>query len=127
MCGYSCYCILCSKLDVTLYHFRSYVLCRFLRFEALESVLCVADCSVSSCSLHHLRSSFNSFEMINCIDVNSRLTLKLLLAPTITVILGSESHRTHCRILLSDGSGSLQTTALVSEFCTVASHLHSFI
>jgi hypothetical protein len=37
------------------------------------------------------------------------LTAKLLLAVASTVILGSESHRTHDHILLSGGSGSLQT------------------
>jgi hypothetical protein len=41
------------------------------------------------------------------------LTAKLLLALASTVILGSESHRTHDRILLSDGSGSLQTLLLI--------------
>jgi hypothetical protein len=37
------------------------------------------------------------------------LTAKLLLGLASTVILGSESHRTHDQILLPDGSGSLQT------------------
>jgi hypothetical protein len=43
--------------------------------------------------------------------VAERLTAKLLLALASTVILGSESHRTHDHILLSDGSGSLQSLA----------------
>jgi hypothetical protein len=38
------------------------------------------------------------------------LTAKLLLALASTVILGSESHGTHYHILLSDGSGSIQTS-----------------
>jgi hypothetical protein len=38
------------------------------------------------------------------------LTAKLLLALSNKVVLGSESHGTHDHILLSDGSGSLQTT-----------------
>jgi hypothetical protein len=38
------------------------------------------------------------------------MTAKLLLALASTVILGSESHETHDHTLLSDGSGSLQTT-----------------
>jgi hypothetical protein len=37
------------------------------------------------------------------------LTAKLLLTFTSTVIIGSESHRTHDHILLSDSSESLQT------------------
>jgi hypothetical protein len=37
------------------------------------------------------------------------LPAKLLLALSSTVILDSESHGTHGHILLSDGSGSLQT------------------
>jgi hypothetical protein len=36
---------------------------------------------------------------------------KLLMGLASTVILSSESHKTHDHILLSDGSGSLQTTA----------------
>jgi uncharacterized membrane protein YkvI len=44
------------------------------------------------------------------------LTAKLLLALASTVILGSESHGTHDLILLSDGSGSLQTTDLLFIF-----------
>jgi hypothetical protein len=38
---------------------------------------------------------------------------KLLLALTSTVILGSELRGTHYHILLSDGSGSLQTTTVL--------------
>jgi hypothetical protein len=38
----------------------------------------------------------------------SWLTAKLLLVLASTVILGSESHRTHGHVLLSDGSGSRQ-------------------
>jgi hypothetical protein len=41
-----------------------------------------------------------------------RLTAKLLLALASTAIIGFESHGTHDHILLSDGSGSLQTTSL---------------
>jgi hypothetical protein len=35
--------------------------------------------------------------------------IKLLLALASTLIRGSESHGTHDHVLLSDGSGSLQT------------------
>jgi hypothetical protein len=38
------------------------------------------------------------------------LTAKLLLALTSTVTPGSESHETHDLILISDGSGSLQSS-----------------
>jgi hypothetical protein len=40
----------------------------------------------------------------------SGLVAKLLLTFASTVILGCEFHGTHDHILLSDGSGSLQTT-----------------
>jgi hypothetical protein len=42
------------------------------------------------------------------------LTAELLLALASTVILGSESHETHDRILLSDGRGSLQTDCWIA-------------
>jgi hypothetical protein len=48
----------------------------------------------------------------------SWLTAKLLLALASTVILGSESHRTHGHILLSDGSGSLQTLSNLLQLLT---------
>jgi hypothetical protein len=39
------------------------------------------------------------------------LTIKFLLALASRIILGSESHGTHDHILVSHGSGSLQTAA----------------
>jgi hypothetical protein len=54
-----------------------------------------------------------------CLATISRLThwltAKLLLALASTVTLGSESHGTHDHVLLSDGSGSLQTTLPLTD------------
>jgi hypothetical protein len=50
-------------------------------------------------------------------SITDSLTYKWLLALASIVILGSESHGTNDHILLSDGSGSLQTLALTpSDF-----------
>jgi hypothetical protein len=56
-------------------------------------------------------------------DLNIRLTAKLLMALASTVILGSETHRTHAHILLSDGSGSLQTLQMRSSLNLPARNL----
>jgi hypothetical protein len=45
----------------------------------------------------------------------ARMPVKLLLALASTVILGSKSHGFHDHILLSDGFGSLQTTATLTR------------
>jgi hypothetical protein len=48
-----------------------------------------------------------------CQSFKRWVTAKLLLALSSTVIPGSESHGTHDHVLVSDGSGSLQTILLV--------------
>lgn len=48
---------------------------------------------------------------------NYSLSGKLALALAITLILDSESHGTSDHILLSDGSGSLKTLALLTSTC----------
>jgi hypothetical protein len=49
---------------------------------------------------------------INPLETYWLRTANLLLALANTVIFGSESHRTHDHILLSDGFWSLQTPGL---------------
>jgi hypothetical protein len=57
----------------------------------------------------------NSFFQLSNLNQLTWLTIKLLLALASTAILGSEAHGTHDHILLSEGSGILQTTLSTNQ------------
>jgi hypothetical protein len=105
----------------------------------LLALTSIASVGSESCRTHNhvLLSHYSenhAAPLVSCIEScplcsdwqTDLLTAELLLALARTVILGSKSHETCGHILLSDNSGSLQTTLLFTG-CLWCANLHQFL